>query len=154
MVYGIFTVLDFPGGSDGKASAYTVGRPGFEPWVRKISGRRKWQPTPVFLPGKSHGWRSLVGYSQWVAKSRTWLSYFTFTCHFHSPLTHVLSHFKPHNIVLFLWEFVPIFIMKKMPENLQNHNSSWKSQKIKLTRQMQKSCFPKMTRLSQEKQET
>ena len=33
------------------------------PWVGKISGRRKWQPTPVFFPGKSHGQRSLVGYS-------------------------------------------------------------------------------------------
>jgi len=31
--------------------------------VRKIPWRRKWQPTPVFLPGKSHGQRSLVGYS-------------------------------------------------------------------------------------------
>ena len=30
--------------------------------------RRKWQPTPVFLPGKSHGWRSLVGYSPWGHK--------------------------------------------------------------------------------------
>ena len=40
----------------------------FNPWVRKISGRRKWQPTPVFLPGKSHGRRSLVGYSPWGRK--------------------------------------------------------------------------------------
>ena len=32
-------------------------------WVKKIPGRRKWQPTPVFLPGESHGQRSLVGYS-------------------------------------------------------------------------------------------
>ena len=39
------------------------GRPGFNPWVGKIPRRRKWQPTPVFLPGKSHGRRSLVGYS-------------------------------------------------------------------------------------------
>ena len=38
-------------------------RHGFEPWVRKISWSRKWQPTPVFLPGESHGQRSLVGYS-------------------------------------------------------------------------------------------
>ena len=37
----------------------------------RLSWRRKWQPTPVFLPGKSHGQRSLVGYSPWVAKSRT-----------------------------------------------------------------------------------
>ena len=36
--------------------------------VRKIPWRRKWQPTPVFLPGESHGWRSLVGYSPWVRK--------------------------------------------------------------------------------------
>ena len=47
--------LDFPGGSDGKVPAYYAEDPGFNPWVRKISWRRKWQPTPVFLPGKSHG---------------------------------------------------------------------------------------------------
>ena len=36
-----------------------------DPWVGKIPWTRKWQPTPVFLPGKSHGQRSLVGYSPW-----------------------------------------------------------------------------------------
>ena len=44
------------------------GRPGFEPWVGKIPWRRKWQPTPVLLPGTSHGWRILVGYSSWGRK--------------------------------------------------------------------------------------
>ena len=34
-----------------------------ETWVGKIPWRRTWQPTPVFLPGESHGQRSLVGYS-------------------------------------------------------------------------------------------
>ena len=43
-------------------------RPGFDPWVEKIPWRRKWQPTPVLLPGESHGWRSLVGYSPWGRK--------------------------------------------------------------------------------------
>ena len=43
-------------------------RPWLDPWVRKILWRRKWQPTPVFLPGKSHGQRSLVGYSPWGCK--------------------------------------------------------------------------------------
>ena len=43
-------------------------RPRFNPWVRKISRRRKRQPTPVLLPGKSHGWRSLVGYGPWGCK--------------------------------------------------------------------------------------
>ena len=38
-------------------------RHGFDLWVRKIPSRRQWPPTPVFLPGKSHGQRSLVGYS-------------------------------------------------------------------------------------------
>ena len=35
----------------------------FNPWVGKIPWRKEWQPTPVFLPGESHGWRSLEGYS-------------------------------------------------------------------------------------------
>ena len=35
----------------------------FDPWVGKIPWRWKWQPTPVFLPGESHGQRSLVDYS-------------------------------------------------------------------------------------------
>ena len=43
-------------------------RPGFNPWVGKIPWRRTWQPTPVFLPGESHGQRSLVGYSPWGHK--------------------------------------------------------------------------------------
>ena len=49
-------------------------RPGFNSWVRKIPWGRKWQPTPVFFPGESHGHRSLVGYSPWGRKSRTRLS--------------------------------------------------------------------------------
>ena len=52
------------GGSDGKASARNVG-PWFDPWDGKIPWRRKWQPTPVLLPRKFHGWRSLMGYSPW-----------------------------------------------------------------------------------------
>ena len=43
-------------------------RRGFDPWVSKIPWRRKWQPTPVFLPGKSHGQRSLVVCSPWDHK--------------------------------------------------------------------------------------
>ena len=39
-----------------------------DPWVGKISWNRKRQPTPVFLPGKSHGQRSLAGYSPWGHK--------------------------------------------------------------------------------------
>ena len=39
------------------------GKSSFDPWVRKIPWRRRWQPPPVFLPGESRGQRSLVGYT-------------------------------------------------------------------------------------------
>ena len=48
-------------------------RRGFDPWIRKIPWRRKRQPTPVFLPGESHGHNSLAGYGPWVTKSQTQL---------------------------------------------------------------------------------
>ena len=40
----------------------------FDPWVQKIPWRRKWQPTPVFLPGKFQGQKSLAGHSPWGCK--------------------------------------------------------------------------------------
>ena len=45
-------------------------RRGFDPWVGKIPWRRKGQRTPVFLPGKFHGQRSLAGYSPWDHRVR------------------------------------------------------------------------------------
>ena len=70
------------------------GRPEFDPWVRKIPWRRKWQPNPVLLPGKSHGQRSLVDYSSWGHKEsdtteqwRTWQYKFWFM------LNSFISHF-------------------------------------------------------------
>ena len=58
----------------GKESTCQCRRPGFHPWVRKSHWKRKWQPTPVFLPGKSHGQRSLVGSRSGVTKTCTQLS--------------------------------------------------------------------------------
>ena len=52
----------------GKGSARQCRRHRFDPWVGKIPWSRKWLPTPVFLPRKSHGLRSLVGYSPWGHK--------------------------------------------------------------------------------------
>ena len=43
-------------------------RYGFDPWIGKILRSRKWQPIPVFLPGKFHGQRSLAGCSPWCRK--------------------------------------------------------------------------------------
>ena len=64
----VCSFLCFPGGSDGKASACNPGRPGFDPWMGKIPWRRKWQPTPVFLPRKSQRQWSLAGYCPWGCK--------------------------------------------------------------------------------------
>ena len=60
-----------PGSPNGKESAYQCRRHkrcGFDPWVRKKPWRKKWKPTPVFLPGKFHGLRSLVSYRPWGCK--------------------------------------------------------------------------------------
>ena len=62
------SILGFLGGSYGKESACQGRRRRFDPWVRKTPWRRKWQPTAVFLPGKSNGQRSLEGYSVWGHK--------------------------------------------------------------------------------------
>ena len=67
----IVAPLGFPGGARGKESACLCRRHerhGFNAWVRKISWRKAWQPTSVFLPGESYGPRSLVGYSPWGCK--------------------------------------------------------------------------------------
>ena len=64
-------VKGFPGGTSGKEPIYQCRKNKkhrFNPWVRKIPWRRSWQPTPVFLPGASHGQRSLAGYSPWGRK--------------------------------------------------------------------------------------
>ena len=60
--------MGFPRGSDGKESACNSGEPGFNPWIGKIPWRREWQPTLIFLPGESHGQRSLSGCSPWGRK--------------------------------------------------------------------------------------
>ena len=46
-------------------------KPGFDPWFRKIPWRRKWQPTPVFLPGKSHDRGAQQATVHGIAKSPT-----------------------------------------------------------------------------------
>ena len=55
-------------GSDGEESACNAGDPGFNPWVGKISWRREWLPTLVFLPEEFHGESCLAGYSSWGHK--------------------------------------------------------------------------------------
>ena len=66
----------FPGGTSGKeptCQCRRFKRREFDPWVGKLPWRREWQPTPVFLPGESHGQKSLWATVHRVAKSQTQL---------------------------------------------------------------------------------
>ena len=69
-----------------KASACNAGELGSIPGIRKIPWRRKWQPTPVLLPGESHGGRRLVGYSPWGRKESDTTERLHFHFHFTSTL--------------------------------------------------------------------
>ena len=68
--------MDLPNDSDGKESACNTGDPGSIPGSGR---RRKWPPTPVFLPGEFHGQRSLVGYNPWGGKESDKTATFTYT---------------------------------------------------------------------------
>ena len=72
----------------------------FRPWVEKIPWRRKWQLTPVILPGKSHGQRSLVGYGPWGGKESdmteyTFKSSLVSSPNIPNPLWQLISPFLP-----------------------------------------------------------
>ena len=67
LLFPIFVFIGFPRWLSDKDSACKAGdMDSFDPWVGKIPWRRKWQPTPVFLSGESHGQRSLAGYSKFL----------------------------------------------------------------------------------------
>ena len=72
-----------------------MGAPGFKrgsgAWLTR-GRRRQWHLTPVLLPRKSHGWRSLVGCSPWGRYSQARLSDFTFTFHFHALEKEMATH--------------------------------------------------------------
>ena len=102
----------FPDSSEGKESACSAGDLGLipgDPW------RRERQPTPVFLPGKSHGWWSLAGYSPWGRKSWTQLSDSTATTY-------------NSNFMLFTSEHVDLYSLKvkvKLLSRVQLFATPW-----------------------------
>ena len=96
----------------GKESACQCRRPKrcvFNPWVGKIPWRRKWQPALVFLPGKSHRQRNLVGYSPRGSKESTRLSDFTFTLTYTYTSYYVLGILKCFNVLTDLILTVSLF---------------------------------------------
>ena len=76
--------------------------PRFDLWVRKISWRRKWQPTPVFLPGKFHGQTSLVGYSPWGRKDSDTTE---------QTYTHCKNKYRHFSFPCLLLDFVLCFLI-------------------------------------------
>ena len=79
----VYWCFGFPRWLSGKESICRCRRHSSDPWVGKIPWSREWLPTPVFLPGKSHGQRSLVGYSPWgweALDTAKWLSSLTHWC--------------------------------------------------------------------------
>ena len=87
----------------GKKSACQRMRPGFSPWVGKIPWRRKWQPTPVFLPGKFCGQRGLVGYSLWGRKESDTTEHTHMYTHTHTH-THTHTQCTRHSAEAWKWE--------------------------------------------------
>ena len=66
--FSLFISMGLSRWLSGKESACQCSRLRFHPWVGKIPWSRRGQPTPVFLPGKFHGQRSLAGYNSWGSK--------------------------------------------------------------------------------------
>ena len=107
-----------PWGPSGKESACQCRRHSrrwYNPWVRKILWRRKWQPIPVFLPGESQGKRSLVSCSQWGCKR----------------VTHNLRTKQQQWIWIYTWLFVLVltntFLYVSMKVKVHGLYSPWNS---------------------------
>ena len=107
-------------------------RPGFDPWVRKIPWRRKWQPTPVFLPGESHGQRSLVVPRSGISGSYGgFIPSFLRSLHtiFHSGCISLHSHlqcksilFSPHPLLHLLFvDFLMMAILTHVTMTILTH---------------------------------
>ena len=116
----------------------------FDPWVGKISWRRKWQSTPVFLPGEFHGQRSLVGYGPQDRKESDTTEWLTHTriykmdrcpsfimgikeglLHIKDPIFTVNLQTTPGNMLnYYLWIYC-WFVKTSDSEGWVNHTPWW-----------------------------
>ena len=115
----VLSIVSFPGVSDSKASACNVGDPGSIPGSRKSPGEGNGNPlqsSPTLLPGKSHGWKSLVGYNPWGHKesdtterlhfhfftlSTVILTFFFFKCNCYLFIRKLPTHWDPFSLSKF-----------------------------------------------------
>ena len=124
--------MGFPWWLSGKESACQCRRHKrrFDPWIGTIPWRRKWQPTPVFLPGKSHGRGSPVGYSPWGCKESDTTERFHFTS------LHIYE-IKFIKVYPSLWGFSSGSVVKNLPDNVGDSDSIPGSGKIPWRRKWQ-----------------
>ena len=116
--YPIIFIYVFPGGSDGKASAYNARDLGSIPGFGRFPWRKKWQPSPVLLPRKSNGRRILVGYSPWGHKESDMTERLHF--HFHPPI----KNLKKNILLLYqVWNFPGGPVVKNPSCNAGNMDS-------------------------------
>ena len=105
-----------PRGLSGKEPTWQCRRQGFHPWVRKIPWTRQWQLIPIFLPGKSHGQSSLVGYSPWGHKESSTTKQrraYASSTTYHSPLFVSIYIYVPKG---YEWCLISLFILCQYPE--------------------------------------
>ena len=97
-IFAKYIYKGFPGGLDGKSSARNAGDLGSIPGLERSHGEGKWQPIPVLLPGKSYGWRSLVGYSPWGCRESGTIE----QLHIYIYITIIISEWWDHGFLLLL----------------------------------------------------
>ena len=108
----LFFFSGFPGGLDDKEICLQGRRSRFDSWVRKIPWRRERQPTPVSLPGESHGQRSLGGYSPWHRQEsdmteQLTLSFFWLKVNqFHWSSQRIISEVHLFSLLIFCFNFI------------------------------------------------
>ena len=119
----IMMFLGFPGGSDGKESACKARDLSSIPGLGRFPWRRSWQPTPVFLPGDSHGQKSLVSYSPWGHRESHMTEHLSAHTH-----THTHTHNVTGNSLGFLSPWCDIFYpLKTFSSNMYSVPSSLSS---------------------------
>ena len=107
-------IFGFPSSSSSKASTCSAEDPGSDPWIGKIFWRKKWQPTPVFLPREFHGQRSLVG-----SRGCKELDTTEGLIHTHSSFEHFFSRWEP--MWYFLHFFVPFLCLASKVNSLSTY---------------------------------
>ena len=117
-------IVTFPNRSGGRVclQCRLRGRLGFDPWVGMVLWGRKWQTTPVFLPGESHGQRSLVDSSPWGRKESATNEY-TSTSHMVSGQKMLAAIINTTIIFIIILEnssYSEIYIVINYPNLFQN----------------------------------